>query len=36
MDSAWMIEYFEEHKHKIGLDKEALQRALVLADEIFT
>lgn len=36
MDSAWMISYFKEHKYKIGLDEEALKRALVLADEIFT
>lgn len=36
MDTSWMIDYFEEQEYITGLDKGALKKALVLADEIFT
>lgn len=36
MDSAWMIDYMEEQRIELGLNKQALQKALVLADQIFS
>jgi len=35
MDTEWLISFFEERGEALSLNKEALQKALLMADEIF-